>query len=314
MLANKRTVMTVTLRKRDGPRRLCEGGETWDMLVLDVLRLTLVPSLAGDPAGAASSGCVIVSPPDQDSSSMAVLSHEGTYPIMYGPVPLPVGAAHRTGYLSRPDEAGEFPVVVVLPGLDGLGSFEKDLCRRFARSGLAAIAIDLYRSDTEPLGAYNELTDARALTDLDEVREYVASEDVPWNAGERIGLLGVDVGGRFALLKASRGGWVGSVAVCYTPLTGDEDRDLQVAEHLAALPVPVLGLFGSADDLIDPASVDEAQDRNQHGQWLLYDGAGHGFLDPEAAGFDEAAADDAIARLIAFFGATLPQASVEELG
>jgi carboxymethylenebutenolidase len=245
---------------------------------------------------------------------LAVLAHEGTYPIMYGDIPIPVGAGHRTGYLSRPDEAGVFPVVVVLPALEGLGSFEKDLCRRLARSGVAAIALDLYRLDDDPLAAYNDLTDIRAMTDLDEVNEYVSSDDVDWNAGERIGLLGVDVGGRFALLKAATGPWVGAVAVLYTPLSGDETRDLQVSDHLDGVGVPVLGLYGAADELIEAATVDEAQSRNSHGQWLLYEGAAHGFADPEADGFDQAASDDAVARLIAFFRQTLPPALIEELG
>ena len=245
---------------------------------------------------------------------MAVLAHEGTYPIMFGSLPLPVGAGHRTGYLARPDEAGTFPVVVVIPDLTGMGSLEKDLCRRLARSGFAAIAVGLYRSDGDPLAAYNGLSDSRALTDLDEVHEFIISDDVNWNAGDKLGLLGLDVGGRFALLKAARARWVASVAVAYTPLAGDDTRELQVADSLGSLPVPVLGLYASDDELIDTGSVDEAQTRNEHGQWLLYDGAGHGFLDPTADGYDESAAEDAVARLIAFFTHTLPPATVEELG
>jgi carboxymethylenebutenolidase len=245
---------------------------------------------------------------------LAVLAHEGTYPIMYGSHPIPIGAGHRTGYLARPDEAGVFPVVIVIPGLEGMTSFEKDLCRRMARAGLAALTIDLYRSDAEPLAAYTDLGDTRALTDLDELYEFVLSDDVAWNAGKEVGLLGIDIGGRFALIKASRSPWVGSVAVCYTPLAGDEDRDSPVGGVLGNLPVPVLGLYGAADDLIDVGSVDEAQTRNQHGRWLLYEGAGHGFLDPDSPAFDQAASDDGIARLIAFFEQTLPEAVVEELG
>jgi carboxymethylenebutenolidase len=245
---------------------------------------------------------------------LAVLAHEGTYPIMYGSMPLPVGATHRTGYLARPDEAGTFPVVIVVPDLTGMDSFEKDLCRRLARSGIAAVAVDLYRSEGDPLVAYNALSDNRALTDLDEIHEFIMSDDVAWNAGDTIGLLGLDVGGRFALLKAARAPWVASVAVAYTPLVGDDTRDLQVAEILGQLPVPVLGLYGGNDELIDTRSVDEAQARNEHGQWLLYDGAAHGFLDPTAPGYDESAAEDAIARLIPFFTQTLPAATVEDLG
>lgn len=245
---------------------------------------------------------------------MAVLSHEGTYPIMYSAWPLPIGISHRTGYLARPDKAGRFPVVIVLPTVNGLSSFEKDLCRRLARHGIVGIAVDFYRQSGDPWEAYAALTDARALTDLDELHEFIISEDVDWTQSGGIGLFGADVGGRFAFMAASRRDWVRSIAVAYTPLTGDEARDFQVASALGNLPIPVLALYGAEDELIEPVSVDEAQRRNDHGQWLLYENAGHGFLDVEEPNFDQSSADDAIARMIAFFDATLPSASEVELG
>ena len=245
---------------------------------------------------------------------MAVLSHEGTYPIMYGPWPIPVGASHRNGYIARPDEAGKVPVVFVVPDLDGMGSFEKDLCRRLAREGFAALTIDLYGQTGDPLDLYNSLTDDRALAILDELHQFVVSDDVGWNVEDRMGILGIDVGGRFAIIKAATRDWVRSLALCYTPLTGDEGREHQVAEYLDHLPVPVIGLYGADDDLIDTETVDEAQRRNDHGQWLLYENLGHGFLDIEGEDFDQSAADDAFARLVAFFRGSLAKAEIEDLG
>ena len=245
---------------------------------------------------------------------MAVLSHEGTYPVLYGSMPLPVGAAHRDGYLARPDEAGRFPAVIVAPGLSPMGSFEKDVCRRLARQGVAAITVDWRRSGAEPLTAYSRLTDERAAAELDELHELIVSDDTAWNVADEVGIFGADVGGRFAVMKAATRRWVRSLAIAYTPLTGDEDRRFQVADHLSRLPVPVLALYGMDDDLIDTCSVDEAQRRNKHGQWLLYEGAGHGFLDMQSDGFDQSAADDAFARVVAFFKATLQPAIVEDLG
>lgn len=245
---------------------------------------------------------------------MAVLSHEGIYPIMYAPWPIPVGSGHRDGYLARPDESGQFPVVFVVPGLSGLGSFEKDICRRLAREGFAALSVDPYGADGEALDLYNTLTDDEGLAVLDELHQFLASEDVTWNIDDQVGILGTDVGGRFALIKAATRDWVRSIAVAYTPLTGDEDREHRVADYLDHLPVPVLGLYGAEDGLIDAASVDEAQRRNDHGQWLLYEGADHGFLDINADNFDQAASDDGMARLIAFFKTTLTPPNVENLG
>ncbi|MFZ0014931.1 MAG: dienelactone hydrolase family protein [Acidimicrobiia bacterium] len=243
-----------------------------------------------------------------------MLSHEGTYPIMYGSTPIPVGAAHRRGYLARPDESGKVPTIFVLPDLDGMGSLEKDLCRRLAREGFAALTIDLYDEPGNGLDLYTSLSDDRALAVIDELHQFLISDDVTWNVEDRVGMLATDVGGRFGLITAATRDWVQSLAICYTPLTGDEERKHQVADYLDHLPVPVLALYGADDEWIEGSTVDEAQRRNDHGQWLLYEGVGHGFIDIDGDGFDQSAADDAFARLVAFFKATLAQPSIDDLG
>jgi dienelactone hydrolase len=233
---------------------------------------------------------------------------------MYGAWALPIGAGLRTGYVARPDSAGRFPVVFVLPTLLGLSGFEKDLCRAFARSGVVAICLDFYRLGGDPLEAYDALTDSRALSDLDEVHEWVESDDVHWAVSGEVGILGVDVGGRFGIIAAATRSWVRALSVAYTPLTGDEDRDFQVAGYLDHLPVPVLGVYGSDDDLIDVATIDEAQRRNDHGSWILYQGAGHHFLDVDAENYHADSAADAGARIVEFFKSTLPKAEELDLG
>lgn len=233
---------------------------------------------------------------------------------MYGTWPIPVGSGHRNGYIARPDEAGKVPVVFVIPGLDGMGSSEKDICRRLARSGFAALSIDLYGERGDGLDLYSGLSDDRALFVIDELHQFVVSDDVVWKVDDNVGILGKDVGGRFGLIKAATRDWARSLVLCYTPLTGDEEREHQVANYLDHLPIPVLGLYGADDEFIDSSTVDEAQRRNEHGQWLLYEGVGHGFLDIDGEDFDQSAADDGFARIVAFFGASLPAAEIEDLG
>lgn len=209
---------------------------------------------------------------------MAVLPHEGTYSVMYAPLPVSVGAGYRRGYLARPDQAGQFPTVILTPDLDGLGAHEKHVARRLARRGLAVLVVDPYpiapSNREEALAAYHDLTDGDALRTIDETHDYLRSGDIDWAQTERLGLLGLDVGGRFSLIGAAHRSWVGAAAAVSTPLTGDEDRQFQVADILRHIAVPVLGLYGMEDDLVDAESVDEAQDRNVTGQWLLYESAG----------------------------------------
>jgi carboxymethylenebutenolidase len=237
---------------------------------------------------------------------------------MYGDLTVSVGSGYRNGYLARPDQAGRWPIVVIAPDLDGLGAHEKYVARRLARKGLAVLAVELYPDtpgDSDAgLVAYNSLSDAQALRVLDETHEYLSSDDITWAHTDRIGILGLDVGGRFALITAAHRPWVGASAVAYTPLTGDEDRAFPVADMLGHLATPLLGLYGADDDLIDPETVDEAQARNTGGQWLLYESVGHGFLDEVGPNFDAASFEDAMVRLSRFFTEHLPRAEIIALG
>lgn len=241
---------------------------------------------------------------------MAVMAHEGKFPILYEPYGVPVGSGFQPGYLARPDRTGAFPAVMVVPGIKGLTSFDRDACRRLARLGYVAVAIDPYRgggpgagaSLEEAIAAYVSLTDDRVLRDLRETLEFLASPDLPFVDAESVAVIGFATGGRFGLLLSDQP-QVSGVVACYAPL-GDDDRARHVGERLTRLTVPVLGLYGAEDELIPVESVDEAAGLS--GQWILYEGARHEFLDPDAAAYDEAAASDAWSRIGSFLTAVLP--------
>jgi carboxymethylenebutenolidase len=249
---------------------------------------------------------------------VAVLPHEGTYSVMYGPLTVSVGAGYRRGYLARPDQAGRFPTVILTPGLHGLTAHEKQVARRLARRGIAVLAVDLYpkppEDERQALHAYNSLPDAEALRTIDETYDYLRSDDIDWAQTGTLGLLGLDVGGRFALIGAAHRKWVGAAAVVAAPLTGDEERQFPAADLLRHIAVPVLGLYGADDTLVDADTIDEAQSRNVTGQWLLYDGAGHSFLDESDDEYHEASAEDASARITDFFLTHLPKKQELTLG
>ncbi len=245
---------------------------------------------------------------------MAVLPHEGTFSIMYGNLNIPVGSGYRHGYLSRPDDAGRFPTLLVLPGITGLSSSEKDYARRLSRRGLACLVVDIYPGDDDPLLAYHDRSDREILSDLDEAFEFLQSDDVFWALHDVVGVVGFDIGGRLALILAAHRPWVGASVVVSTPLTGDENRTYPVAEMLQHLAVPILGLYGAADALIAAETINEAQRRNEAGQWLLYEGSGHGFYHDHSPDYDPAAAADAFDRMAALLLSSLPAAEVEDLG
>lgn len=237
---------------------------------------------------------------------------------MYGRFPVPVGSGYRNGYLARPDQAGRFPTVILAPGLFGLSPAEKSLARSLARRGTAVVVLGLYpsqpRSEQDALRAYAKVDDGEAMQALDETARFLASPDLDWSHSDRIGLLGVDVGGRFSLAAAAHRPWAASVALLSTPLAGDDGRRYPVGDLLEHVGVPLLGLYGAADDLIDREAVDDAQNRNPSGSWLLYEGAGHGFYDAASPDYHPAAAADATTRLVSFFARTLPPPETADLG
>ncbi len=247
---------------------------------------------------------------------LAALPHEGTYSVMYGRYSTPSGSTYRSDYLARPDAVGRFPVVLIMADQGPVSSHLKGLARFLARRGIAALALNLgpgspgrFENGTGPSD-----TDIDTLAQLDDTHRFLGNEDLHWAITEPVGVLGVGPGGRVALMASSLRGWVGPAALLYGQLDGDEHRRHPAMEQLNRLRGPVLGIYAAEDDLISPALVDAAQDRNPSGQWLLYEGAGHGFVDENHRNYRQGAASDALARLAGFFTAALPTPQVVETG
>ncbi len=251
---------------------------------------------------------------------MTVLAFEGTYPILYRDFGLPTGSAYTEGYIARPDRTGSYPLIFVLAGLDGITPTIKDICRRLARHGYAAVAPDLTRGNHPGRGAseaalfatYAGISDRRAMADIEQAYWFVTEDDSDWTVDGPAGIVGIDIGGRFGIIHAANRPGVAALAVAYTPLAGDEDRDHSVADALGRLVMPVLGLYGDSDPLVPAESVDAAQHLNPHGQWILYQGVGHDFLDEDSPSYDAGAAGDAFQRIVGLMRAHLPQPVLPE--
>ena len=206
------------------------------------------------------------------------------------------------------------PIVVLLTGLRGITPAMKDLARRFARNGYSTLVPDLTRgthpgSDApfdEQISTYDGIDDRRAMVDIEDAVSWAVNDTADWARDGRFAIVGVDLGGRFAIIHAAHNQTqVAALCVAYTPLAGDEDRALPVADALEMLPMSVLGLYGAEDALVPAEGIDEAQLRNGHGQWIRYEGVGHDFLDDDVETYHSGAASDAIARILALLDATL---------
>lgn len=247
---------------------------------------------------------------------MSVLPGEGTHIILYGSTAIPARTQTHQGYLARPDLAGRYPTVIVVPDAASVTSGVKALCRALARHGVVALAVDPYRgmgpgrraTPEEVEQAFAALPPRRMLADLGDVVRYLRSPATEWSAGERLGIIGLGAGGNLVLRFAVDEPSVVAVALAYAVLAAD-DGPPAARELLATGNMALLGLYGTEDDRISPETVRGYHAAAGRGEWVLYDGAGAGFLDDSGDGNDEATFTDAVGRLVAFFGRTLAATS-----
>jgi carboxymethylenebutenolidase len=211
-----------------------------------------------------------------------------------------------TGYLALPDGPGRHPGIVVIHEWWGLNDWVREQAQKLAAQGYVALAVDLYRGKvaTEQ-GEAHELSRGlppdRATRDLMAAFDYLASRaDVK---KDKIGSIGWCMGGGFSLDLAEHEPKLAACAVNYGSMPTEKTEIQSIA-------APVLGNFGAEDHGITPDDV-HAFERAMKGAGKkvdvkIYDGAGHGFENPNnRTGYREAAAQDAWQRIAAFFDRTL---------
>ena len=195
------------------------------------------------------------------------------------------------GYLAQPDATA--PGVVVIHDVWGLSDHYRDLARRLADAGFAALAVNLYRREpaakiTDPGRWIRGLDDRRMLEEIQAAIDRLAAAGSP-----RVGVMGCCMGGQYAILAAA--GCTGlSAAVPFYGMLSDEhgllapapgetlDRARKPRSPLAAasaLRCPTLAFFGADDAFIPLADVRafEAALASPH-RVVVVPGAGHAFL------------------------------------
>lgn len=206
------------------------------------------------------------------------------------------------GYLSRPvGVAQPLPGLIVIHEWWGLNDNVRDEARRLAAEGYVTLAVDLYDGAVatrvpEAMALSRQLTEKPAPAE-DNLRQAYAYLDQAVRA-PRIGVIGWCLGGRWTLRAALLHPEQVDAAVIYYGTVRAAEQEL------AALRMPILGLFGSKDPVVPLAMVTEFEETMRRlGRDLdikVYEGAGHAFANPSGTTYEAEAAEDAWARTTDF--------------
>lgn len=224
-------------------------------------------------------------------------------------------------YMARPAADGHYPVVVVICEVFGIHEYIRDICRRLAKLGYAAVAPAFFfrAGDPAPLTDFEEIkkivataTNEQVMGDIDSTLTWLG--DQKWADRKRLAITGFCWGGgvtwmavsRFAEFKAAAA-WYGRLA---PPAAGDfgggEKRQwpLQLAGQMHA---PVLGLYAGLDKGITAESIEQMRAAmkaaGKKTEIVVYPDAQHGFHADYRPTYNEKDARDGWARMLAWFKA-----------
>jgi carboxymethylenebutenolidase len=201
------------------------------------------------------------------------------------------------------------PAVVIIPDVRGLYRFYAELAERFAAAGHHAIAIDPFGRTAgtgERPADWDNWPHARATTPGGLQADVAAAIDVlrERTAAARFAVVGFCFGGAHAFLAATSTELpLDGVVGFYGGLSGKRLGIPAPRDEIAHARVPVLGLFGGADEGIPESDrAVFAQNLERAGvphAIHVYPGAPHSFFDRKQEQFAEESAD-AWRRTLAF--------------
>jgi carboxymethylenebutenolidase len=223
-------------------------------------------------------------------------------------------------YLARPLDGGPRGGVVVIHHMPGYDEATKEMVRRFAAHGYAALCPNLYSREApgaDPddaaatVRAAGGVPDERLVGDVDGAARYLKALD---GANGKIGVIGHCSGGRQTFLAACSL-QIDAAVDCYgafvvnEPPSGMPASMKPILGLAPKLSCPLLGLFGAEDGYPGPeetATLSAELDRlgKQH-EFHTYEGAGHAFFAVDRPAYRPEAAVDGWAKIFDFFGRTL---------
>jgi carboxymethylenebutenolidase len=205
------------------------------------------------------------------------------------------------GYLARPEGEGPFPGIVIIHEAYGLNENIKDITRRFAEQGYAALAVDLFAGRNRAICMFrfmgnmlfNSLQN-NTITDLKASLTFLSKQSGV--DGDRLGAVGYCMGGSFAIAWACTDVRLKAIAPYYAM----NPRPLEAVNRLC----PVVGSY-PGNDITTPGGQKldiELERYHVPHDIKIYPGAKHSFFNDTSRSYHESAAQDSWERVLAFFG------------
>jgi carboxymethylenebutenolidase len=230
-----------------------------------------------------------------------------------GEVKIPAAGGDMVAYRAMPTGKTGLPVVLVVSEIFGVHEYIADVCRRLAKEGYMAIAPELFarygdvRKYAQIADLYaaviSKVPDTSVMADLDACVAWAGK-----NSGDvaRLAITGFCWGGRQTWLYAAHNPKVKAAVAWYGRLDGEvnEQTPKYPLDIAAQLKVPVLGLYGGADQGIPQDDVEAMKDAVKKGtsksELHVYPGASHAFHADYRGTFNKEAAEDGWKRLLAW--------------
>jgi carboxymethylenebutenolidase len=223
-------------------------------------------------------------------------------------------------YLARPLGVAAMPGVVIIHHMPGWDGPTKEIARRFAHHGYAAISPNLHfregkatpQENSASVRAAGGMPDDRTMGDVQGAVDYLGT--LPYLNG-RVGIIGYCSGGRQAYLAACTLKGIDAAIDCYGGGVVAKPEELTARQPVAPieftkdLQCPLLGLFGVEDTRPSPddtARTREALEKfGKSYEFHTYDNAGHAFFAVDRPQYRQAAALDGWEKVFGFFGTHL---------
>ena len=239
-------------------------------------------------------------------SAQAAFTDPNDPGLKSGEIQYPGKAGAVFAYLSRPAAAGKYPAIVIISDNQGLGDHFRDLARRYAKEGYAALVPDVFSrhggtAKVNPKGTgvsnFRELAPQEAMTeDIDAGFAYL--KGLAEVRGDRLGLTGFCWGGDMAFGAAAQVRGLKALVIYY-------GRSPQPPELIKNIEAPVLAHYGGEDAGVTggvPATEEAMKKYNKSYTYKIYPNAKHAFFhDGRADRYNPEAAKEAWSKTVEFF-------------